>query len=251
MTRKPLLNSAPGLDHSPPHSTRHRLRSGTRRPYKGLLGWPSATRTAGSACSISLRPKILAADFGDGAQAQEESLARSSGLYPSLLQGQPYYHYHRSHRNLLYSDHMIYSPRCPVFRSDDGALLEQPYLVDFITSPAPNAGALRRNTPRLAVKLEAVLRERAAKVLALAIHQRCDMLVLGAWGCGVFRNDPAMVSEVFLELLGPDQPYTNRFRAVAVLGVGHVTGPEDLSRLLRQVCEQANDQQARRWKEIS
>ena len=62
--------------------------------------------------------------FLAGAQAQEESLARSSGLYHSLLKCQSYYHYHRVHRSGLYSDRMIYSPRCPVFRRDDGVLLE-------------------------------------------------------------------------------------------------------------------------------
>jgi uncharacterized protein (TIGR02452 family) len=60
--------------------------------------------------------------FLNGAQAQEESLARSSGLYPSLLACQDYYDYHRQQKTSLYSDYMIYSPRCPVFRSDDWTL---------------------------------------------------------------------------------------------------------------------------------
>jgi uncharacterized protein (TIGR02452 family) len=69
--------------------------------------------------------------FLKGAQAQEESLARSSGLYASLLKGREYYDFHRSHSSLLYSDRIIYSPSCPIFRTDDGTLLEQPYLVDI------------------------------------------------------------------------------------------------------------------------
>jgi uncharacterized protein (TIGR02452 family) len=40
---------------------------------------------------------------------------------------------------------MIYSPGVPVFRDDTGALLEEPYDVAFLTSPAPN-----RAEPRLA-----------------------------------------------------------------------------------------------------
>ena len=99
--------------------------------------------------------------FLAGAQAQEESLARSSGLYQSLLKCQSYYHYHRVHRSGLYSDRMIYSPHCPVFRRDDGVLLEQPYCVDFITAPAPNAGSVLQNQPSLAAEIESVLRERA------------------------------------------------------------------------------------------
>ena len=46
----------------------------------------------------------------------------------------------------------------------------------------------------------------ASKLLGLAIHQGCDVLVLGAWGCGVFRNDPAMVSRYSGSYPGPDMP---------------------------------------------
>ena len=95
--------------------------------------------------------------FRTGAQAQEESLARSSGLYLSLLKAFSHYSYHRTHRSGLYSDRMIYSPRCPVFRRDDGELLERVYRVDFITSPAPNAGAIHRNAPEQVAKIEGVL----------------------------------------------------------------------------------------------
>ncbi|MEZ4770203.1 MAG: TIGR02452 family protein [Caldilineales bacterium] len=152
--------------------------------------------------------------FLSGAQAQEESLARSSGLYHSLLACPSYYRYHRNHRSGLYSDRMIHSPGCPVFRSDDGALLEEAILVDFITSPAPNAGAIRHNSPNFVGKIEPVLRDRASKVLGLAAHHRCDGLVLGAWGCGVFRNDPAMVAGAFRDLLAPDGPFWGRFSRV-------------------------------------
>jgi len=38
-------------------------------------------------------------------------------------------------------------------------------------------------------------------LLAVASLQGCDSLVLGAWGCGVFRNDPEMVAHLFREAL--------------------------------------------------
>ena len=166
----------------------------------GALNFASAIRPGGG--------------FLSGAQAQEESLARSSGLYPSLLRCPSYYEHHHAHRTGLYSDRMIYSPRCPVFRTDAGTLLEQAYLVDFITSPAPNAGAVQRNEPHNLPCIEGVLRERSAKVLSLAVHNGCDVLILGAWGCGVFRNKPAMVADVFWEHLAPNRPFWGRFRSV-------------------------------------
>ncbi|MFN8419489.1 MAG: TIGR02452 family protein [Anaerolineae bacterium] len=128
--------------------------------------------------------------FLGGAKAQEESLARSSGLYPSLLKCPAYYQHNRRRSNALYSDWMIYSPACPIWRRDDGSWLEMPYTVDFITSPAPNAGAVRVNSPADIPQIAPTLVDRSAKVLALAARWRCEALILGAWGCGVFRSDP-------------------------------------------------------------
>jgi uncharacterized protein (TIGR02452 family) len=152
--------------------------------------------------------------FLNGAQAQEESLARSSGLYKSLLKAQDYYDFHRSYRSLLYSNRMVYSPGCPVFRKDDGTLLAQPYRVDFITSPAPNAGAIARQQPEAVAQIIPVLRDRASKVLSLAAYHHCDALVLGAWGCGVFRNDPAIVAQIFADFLLSSTRFWGRFKTV-------------------------------------
>lgn len=152
--------------------------------------------------------------FLRGAQAQEESLARSSALYRSLLKCPDYYEFHRSHKSLLYSDRIIYSPDCPIFKKDDGTLLEEPYLVDFITSPAPNAGEIRRNQSKDAEKIREVLYSRGAKLLSLAVYHDCDALVLGAWGCGVFRNDPSMVAQMFADFLLPNGQFWGRFKSV-------------------------------------
>jgi uncharacterized protein (TIGR02452 family) len=86
--------------------------------------------------------------FLNGSQAQEETLARSSALYASLLQCRDFYDFHRSHDSLLYTDRMIYSPGCPIFRDDSGRLLDAPYAVDFITSPAPSRTISRKTRIR-------------------------------------------------------------------------------------------------------
>jgi uncharacterized protein (TIGR02452 family) len=109
---------------------------------------------------------------------------------------------------------MIYSPACPVIRDDGGGWLVPPYAVDFITSPAPNAGAVLRNEPENGALLTSTIIERASKVLALVLHHGCDALVLGAWGCGVFRNDPATVAAAFHAHLAPSGSYAGRFRQV-------------------------------------
>jgi uncharacterized protein (TIGR02452 family) len=43
-------------------------------------------------------------------------------------------------------------------------------------------------------------------------------VVLGAWGCGVFRNDPAQVADAFRTLLGPGGRFARSFEHV-VFGV--------------------------------
>lgn len=139
--------------------------------------------------------------FLGGAEAQEESLARISGLYPSLVKARGYYDYHRTLDTTLYSDHMIYSPKVCILKDEDGELLPEPYFVSFITSPAVNAGAIKNNRPEELVQLEPVQLERTRKMLKLAAFQKHEHLILGAWGCGVFANDPEMIAGIFHKLL--------------------------------------------------
>ena len=134
-----------------------------------------------------------------GSEAQEESLARSSALVATQEARFEYYQDNRDQNSTLYLDAMIFSPEVPVFRDERGDLLEEPYLADFITAPAPNAGALRTDEER--GRVEEVLRRRMRAVLALAAGAGADRLILGAWGCGVFRNDPEVVARLWSEVL--------------------------------------------------
>ncbi|MCB2408807.1 TIGR02452 family protein [Hymenobacter lucidus] len=150
--------------------------------------------------------------FLGGSQAQEESLARSSGLYPCIAQFTEMYG-HNAHLNGLYSDYCLYSPGVPVLRDDTGHWLPEPFRIDVITAPAVNAGALRRNSPELLPELEPTMRRRIRLVLGLAARHGCEALVLGAWGCGVFGNDPAQIARLFAEaLLEPE--WRNQFRRI-------------------------------------
>ncbi|AXE24188.1 TIGR02452 family protein [Streptomyces globosus] len=136
-----------------------------------------------------------------GAKAQEEALCRASALYETLLMAPEYYEVHRAGRSTFYTDRVIHSPGVPVFRDDRGELLDTPFRVGFLTSPAPNAGTIRRQEPERAAEIPAALARRAERVLEAAALHGYPRLVLGAWGCGVFRNDPAEVAEAFRALL--------------------------------------------------
>ena len=135
--------------------------------------------------------------FLNGSQAQEESLARSSALHASQQRAWTFYERHRASPSLLYSDAMIVSPGCPIIRDDDGVLLDEPQLATIITSAAPNAGAAANNRPGELPLIPDVFARRSEYVLALASSHGYRNLVLGAWGCGVFRNDPRVVAAAF------------------------------------------------------
>ncbi len=114
----------------------------------------------------------------------------------------------------------------PVFRDDRGRLLDEPFTAGFLTAAAPNAGVVLRTAPERAPELPRALAERAERVLETAAAHGYRRLVLGAWGCGVFRNDPAQVAGAFHALLGTGGRFERAFAHV-VFGVldrtpGHV-----------------------------
>ena len=135
--------------------------------------------------------------FLGGSQAQEESLARASSLYASLVQADGFYRANKDCRSSIYTDHIIYSPDVVVFRDHKDKLLRKPYLLSFITVPAVNAGAVRKNEAKNISKINSVMVERIEKILRVALYYQHTHIILGAWGCGVFKNDPQDVAGYF------------------------------------------------------
>ena len=89
----------------------------------------------------------------------------------------------------------------PFFRDDDGGWLPAPVYTDVLTCAAPNASALRQHGRFDADECAHTLRRRAELVLAVAAHHGAERLVLGAWGAGVFGNDPEVVARAFADPL--------------------------------------------------
>jgi uncharacterized protein (TIGR02452 family) len=138
--------------------------------------------------------------FLSGARAQEESIARSSGLF-ACLERQPMYEFHRARRDAMGTHYVIYSPQVPVFRSDAGELLDGSWPMSIITCAAVEANALERYAPHRLHEVPRVMRERTHKVLATAVHHRHRRLILGAWGCGAFGIETVVMARIFHELL--------------------------------------------------
>jgi uncharacterized protein (TIGR02452 family) len=138
--------------------------------------------------------------FLTGARAQEESIARSSGLY-AALRGRAMYAYHRGRADAMYSDWVIRSPHVPVFRSDDGELLEQPWTMTVLTCAAVNGVALQRHAPERLADVPQAMKRRTDRVLAVAAAHDVRRFILGAWGCGAFGLEPEMMAGIFRDAL--------------------------------------------------
>ncbi len=129
-------------------------------------------------------------DFLGGARAQEETLCRSSALF-ATLEGDAMYAAHLARPRPDSTDWCIVSPDVPFFRADDGASLERPWPCSVITCAAPVAA--RVGQPESGDLLE----RRIHRVLDVARAYGYRTLVLGAWGCGAFGNDPARTARDF------------------------------------------------------
>jgi uncharacterized protein (TIGR02452 family) len=140
-----------------------------------------------------------------GSSAQEESLCRCSTLYPVLNQKSllvNYYDFHRSRQNSLYTDRCIYTPSVKVIKSDtdypERLDSNRFFDVDVITCAAPN---LRHAEPISDAELERLHLQRGRRILDVAVENKIDCLVLGAFGCGAFRNNPQVVAKVYAKLM--------------------------------------------------
>ncbi|MBP1308811.1 uncharacterized protein (TIGR02452 family) [Paenibacillus sp. 1182] len=139
--------------------------------------------------------------FKRGSSAQEESIARSSGLFSCISQMQEMYDHNRQLHSGFYSDYMIFSPDIPIVKDDEGALWDEPYLISFITAPAVNAAVIKDKAWNERHMILDVMKLRIEKILSIAILHQQEVLVLGAFGCGVFKNEPSDVANLFKKVL--------------------------------------------------
>ncbi len=138
--------------------------------------------------------------FLNGAMAQEESLAASSGLYRTQLKNEQYYTINRANRSMMYTDYAIYSPDVVFFRDERFELLDKPVTASVLTLPAVNMGQVILKKENIA-QAKTVMKERMRLALSLFAKQDVKRIILGAYGCGVFRNDPVEVACWWEELL--------------------------------------------------
>jgi len=151
-----------------------------------------------------------------GATAQEECLCRCSGLYVCLSDEKmrrEFYQPHRDAHDPLYNGDIIYTPDVLVFKSDTSKPELLPkgerYSADVITCAAPN---LRTTPIRISdKKLLEIHEKRLRRILDAALVHGAEAIVLGAFGCGAFLNDPEVAARAAKTVIAE---YMYAFRAI-------------------------------------
>jgi len=134
--------------------------------------------------------------FLKGSKAQEECLCHKSFLYNVLTRQESFYEWNNQHKNkALYLDRGLYSPNILFFSG------EEEVFCDVITCAAPNKSAAQKYQSISDTENTEALRSRIRFLLDIAYDQEVEILILGAYGCGVFGQDPIEVASIFKEYL--------------------------------------------------
>ena len=135
-------------------------------------------------------------NFINGSKAQEECLCHESYLY-NVLKGRIGYYKinHKNKNKSLYTDRALYSPNVRFTKECKDVFC------DVITCAAPNKTAAQKYYNVSDEENSEVLKERIEFVLKIAQDNGVDNLILGAYGCGVFGQDPLEVAKIFKEFL--------------------------------------------------
>ena len=184
----------------------------TNEGFVGVLNFASSTNPGGGVTK--------------GSTAQEECLCRCSNLYLTLYQEKcirEYYNVNKKYMSNLGSDAIIYSRNVYVFKDKDYNMLpvKDRFYVDVLTCAAPNLRENPRNqynTDASEEKLTLTDEElynihvkRSRNILNVAIKNEDDYLILGAFGCGAFRNNPEIVAKAYKDVL---QDYMYCFKVI-------------------------------------
>jgi uncharacterized protein (TIGR02452 family) len=144
----------------------------------------------------------------DGLGAQEENLFRRTNLFRAMYQFARYAECYGLKRS-FYQYPMdrnwggVYTPQATVIKgpeSEGYPLLDEPYKVDVVSVAAINLSESKEeglNTPSLIEGTKNKMRT----IYRIALQNGNDSLVLGAFGCGAFKNPPAQIAKLFHETL--------------------------------------------------
>lgn len=164
----------------------------------GVLNFASATNPGGG--------------FLRGSMTQEESLAYASNLYHTLIRHLNHYKGNKNLHSGFYLPQLIVSENITFIRDTFHNILPVPIAgVTVISSPAVNSRFLRESGKLDRKNIKLAMEHRMESIIKQFILSGCRTLILGAYGCGVFENDPYQVARTFKNLL---QIYNGYFTEV-------------------------------------
>lgn len=163
-----------------------------------------------------------------GSSAQEECLCRCSTLYFNLKTSEMwegFYAPHRNAQNPVHNDDCIYTPEVAVICSDTASpVIMRPgdwYFVNVITCAAPNLRQMPSNAMNVGdgvikVKmldedLQALHEKRLTRILDIALANGNEVVILGAFGCGAFENNPEVVARAAKNVI---EQYLHAFKVI-------------------------------------
>ena len=133
--------------------------------------------------------------FIEGAMAQEEALCHASYLFNVLGAFVDYYNWNDQHKNnALYTDRAIYTPGVRFFDN-----MGNTKFASVLTCAAPNRSVMLRYGGSTEMDNLRCLESRVKFIRDIIAEQRPSTIILGAWGCGVFKQDANVVSRLLGE----------------------------------------------------
>lgn len=187
--------------------------------------------------------------YNGGASAQEESLCRASTLSLTLYQ---YYNKQWAKKaSVPFREESaypmdirfggIYSPKVTVFRDNvktGFALREEPFQTSIISVAALNFREghehnnleYRSEDGGFNEEGEGIMRDKIRTIYRIALLNGHDSLVLGAFGCGVFKLKLELVSALFKEILD-EKEFKGKFHTIVF---ALMEGPAGLRRRVEE-----------------
>ena len=155
-----------------------------------------------------------------GAGAQEETLFRRTNLFRSLYQFAPYaglygLEVHRFQYPLDPNFGGIYTPDAICFREGEQqgyALMAAPVVLSFISVAGLNRPDLTLDG-MIAEHHVGPVKNKIRTIFRIGLRHRHDSLVLGALGCGAFRNPPRHVARLFKEVM-EETEFKGKYRKI-------------------------------------
>lgn len=142
---------------------------------------------SGKICVLNMAsPKTAGGGVARGSVAQEECLFRCTNLYQTVTQN--FYP--------LAPTEALYTKNAVIVKDKNYVPISEPFDIDCITIAAVNLNS----TPRTS-GYSSMMKNKIRLMLSIPYLNGCDTIVLGAWGCGVFDNDPNDVAQMFYEIL--------------------------------------------------